>query len=179
MAFQSQINVFQGFGVPGDKYSDSPVRASAVLLVSDTDDLNIVGQTMYSQGNTQDGKAAAGNTGTDIFAGFLVNPKVYASSGTLAGGPLAPSMTISNGSQAELATMGQFFASLPAAANIGDLVIYDNATGAIATIPPGTPLPAGSSFGFAEVKVFSADTAGDDGRFLAVIELTPTLVIPV
>jgi len=183
MAFQSQINIEQGYGVPGDKYSDSPVRAAAYSLNSASDDLNIVGQTMYTIPSGLQGVAAAGNDtgvpGTNTFAGLLVNPKVYASLGTQADGPLAPTMTIKNNSVGELATMGQFFVSLPALANIGDLVIYDNLSGAIETIPPGTPLPAGYSFGFAEVKVFIADSVGDDGRFLAVIELTPTLVIPV
>jgi hypothetical protein len=69
--------------------------------------------------------------------------------------------------------MGTFIVTLPDAAAIGDLVVYDNTTGAISTISPGDDLPVGKSFAYAMVTDRTVSGAG-----LGVITLTPTLPIP-
>lgn len=172
MAFQSTIFINQAAGVQGDKYSDAPSLAQSFTLRSAEAAYNIIGSTMCTV--TSEGICQAGGAGTLGFAGLLVNSKVYALNGSLAGGSLAPSMTLLNETQSELATEGQYYAFLPAAAAIGDLVVYDLVTGALSTIAPGAALPAGTAFGFAKVDVFDVASAG-----LAVISLQPTLVIPV
>lgn len=171
MAFQSTVFLQQGFGVPGDLYAaDAPYRGQPFILNSASAAYNIIGATCYTKTNQT--TAAAGGTGE--FAGLLVNSKVYASYGTTGGGPLAPTMTLANNVQAELVTEGSFVVTLPAAAALGDLVVFNTTTGAISTITPGSPLGAGTAFAYAKVDYFTVTAAG-----LAVITLTPTLTIPV
>jgi len=172
MAFQSTVFINQGAGIQGDKYSDSPWRAQSFTLRSSNEADNIIGAAMYTK--TSEGIAEAGSGGVNGFAGLLVNSKVYANAGTVSGGTLDASVVLKNETQAELATMGQFWVILPAAAAIGDLVVYDNFTGALSTIAPAAALPAGTSFGFAKVDVREVTAPG-----LAIIEMSPTFVIPV
>jgi hypothetical protein len=168
MAFQSSVFLAQGFGVPGELYTDGPHRAESFILESASAAYNIIGATAFTV--TNEGIAAAGGTG--VFAGILVNPKVYATSGTVSGA-LAPTLTLPNETQAELLTMGSIVVTLPAAAAIGDSVIYDNTTGALSTIAPGADLPSGKTFANAVVDYYTVSAAG-----LAVITLSPALVIP-
>jgi hypothetical protein len=166
MGFQSAVFINQGFGVPGEQYTDSPWRAQSFTIVSALASYNIIGQTMCSV--TSDGFCAAGNAGGTLpFAGLLVDPKDIALFGT-GGIPLAPTLTVPNNTQVECATMGSFVVTLPGAANIGDWVIYDNTTGAISTVAPGTSLPSGKSWGNAFVDYFTVPGAG-----LGVITMNP------
>jgi hypothetical protein len=64
--------------------------------------------------------------------------------------------------------MGSYWVTLPGAAAIGDWVIYDQTTGAIDTVTPGTSLPMGKSWGNAIVDYFTVSGAG-----LAVITMNP------
>lgn len=170
--FQSTIYPVQGLGVPGDPWASTPRRAQSYILQSVSADYNIVGQTMFCN-VTQGIALAGGDEKTRGFAGLLVNSKAYASYGTSGGGPLAPTMTLANNVQAELATMGTYIVYLPGAANIGDPVIYDQTTGAISTVSLGTSLPTGKSWGFAFVDYFTVGGAG-----LAVITLNPGASYP-
>lgn len=170
MGFQSTVSVKSAAGVPGEFYDSSPYRALSYVIDSASAAYNIIGATMFTV--TSEGIAEAGSGGID-FAGLLVNPKAYALEGTSAGGTLAPTLTLANDTQAELATEGRFWVTLPASATIGDLVIYDNTTGAIATIANDAALPSGKSFGYAKVIQFTPTAAG-----LAVIEMSPTFTIP-
>lgn len=172
MPFQSIIYQQQALGVPGTRFDNSPMRALPYTLNSVSEAYNIIGQTAYTQ-TVVDEQAAAGNaSGTAVFAGILVNPEMHASFGA-SSRPLNPTMTLNNYTQATLTTMGRFVVNLLAAANIGDLVVFDNTTGAISTIAPGAALPVGKSFAFAQVIKFTVTVAGP-----AVIEISPTLVIP-
>lgn len=171
MSFQATVFFQQGLGIPGDKYADFPSRAQSFAIVSALASYNNIGSTMFTI--TSQGLAQAGNTGsTGVFAGLLVNPHVYTTAG-VGGDALAPTLNLPNQTQAELATEGSFIVSLPAAANIGDSVLFDNVTGALSTVPPNTALPVGKTFGFAKVDYFTVAAAG-----LAVITLTPSQVIP-
>lgn len=171
MGFQSTVFFQQGLGVPGDRYADFPSIARSFDIVSALASYNIIGATMFTI--TSQGLAQAGNTGSSgVFAGLLVNPHVYTTAG-VGGVALAPTLTLPNNSQVELATEGSFVVTLPAAANIGDLVVFDNVTGAMSTIIPSAALPVGKTFGYAMVDFFTVTAAG-----LGVITLNPTLRIP-
>lgn len=166
MSFQSTVFVNQGFGVAGEQYSDGPWRAQSFSINSASSSYNNIGSTICSI--TSQGFCAAGNSGgTAVLAGLLVDPKSIALFGT-GGVPLAPTLNVPNFTQVECATMGSYVVTFPGAANIGDWVIYDQTTGAISTVAPGTSLPSGKSWGNAVVDYFTVSGAG-----LAVITLNP------
>jgi hypothetical protein len=167
MPFQSTVNQFSGAGVVGELFDDGPLRAQPYQLDSSSADNNVFGRafTIVSQGVAQAG-------GTGIFAGILVNPKTSASVGD-SSSPLNPTLTLPNFSQAEILTMGSIWVTLPAAAAIGDQVVYDTTTGVLSTISPGNNLPVGTAFAYAVVDRFTVTAAG-----LAVITLTPQNIIP-
>lgn len=170
-SFQQTVGLGMATGVPGEKVVDSPFRCQEFTIVSALASYNIVGATAYSK--TAEFRAAAGNTGGVLpFAGILVDPKNHALYGD-ANGTLDASLTLPNNTQAALATMGTIYVTLPAAAALGDHVIFDNTTGAISTITPGTALPTGKSWAFATVDYFVPTAAG-----LAAITLTPQTTLP-
>ena len=170
MGFQSTVFLQQGFGVPGELYTDSPFRAEPFILVSGLAAYNIIGATAYTI--TSDGIAQAGSGGALGFAGILVDPKNAALFGTV-GNTLAPTLTLANNANGACLTMGQIIVTLPGACAVGDFVIYDNTTGALTTMVPGPSLPSGKSFAYATVDIISPTGAG-----LAVIRVSPTLTIP-
>ncbi len=170
MGFQSAVFVNQGFGVPGELFTDSPWIAQSYTIDSASAAYNIIGATcctVVSQGVCEAG-------GTGVFAGFLVDPKDIALFGA-SGIPLNPTLTVPNFTQVECLTMGTIIVTLPAAAAIGDYVVYDTTTGAISTITPSTPLAVGTEFANAQVAYF---TQGIAGTALAVIQVNPTYIIP-
>lgn len=171
MAFQNAVFLQQGFGVTGELFNNSPVISDSYILTSLDASYNVVGRGFSV---SSEGVAAAGNVGGLLpFAGILANPKVYPSFGT-SSDTLAPTLTLPNYINAELVTMGKLVVTLPAAALINDLVVYDNTTGILSTISPGAALPVGKSFAYAQVCNYTITAAG-----LAVIQLIPTLPIPV
>lgn len=136
---QSTVNFVRALGVPGEILFLGPTRAQAAILHSASAAYNIIGATAYgveTAASDQDPNAPitakAGNLDTLPFAGILVAPKSYASFGTT-GGPLNPTMTLPNYWNAELLSMGEIVVTLPAAANVGDIVLADNTTGALST----------------------------------------------
>lgn len=157
MAFQSGVLKTQGFGVVGELFSNSPVRCKSWTLTS--------ASVVQTVGNaftvTSEGIAACGGTG--VFAGILVNPKHYASSGTTAGGTLAATLVLPNEAQGELLTMGEIVVSLATAAAIGDGIFYTNATGVLSA---GTASTGQTQIAGAKVTRYTLAGAG-----LATIEL--------
>lgn len=170
MTFQSSVFIEQGAGVPGELFTNSPVRSQTFNINSDDPAYNIIGATCCTVEAEGECQAGAGGA-LGVFAGFLVAPKDYALFG--AAQPLDPSLTLPNDSVVECLTMGTIWVTLPAVAEIGDLVIYDDTTGAIETISPGDNLPVGKSFAYAVVDYFSVTAEG-----LAVVTVSPTLTIP-
>jgi len=172
MSFQSTVSLAQGFGVPGEIFDNGPVRSQPYIILSDSAAYNIIGATacMYKS----EGVCRAGNPlNINVFAGILANPKVNKLLGDTSSS-LNPTLTVPNQTIVECVTMGSMIVTLPAAASIGDLVIFDNTTGALSTIPPGTVLPAGKTYAFAYVDRFTVGAAG-----LAVITINapaPALV---
>jgi hypothetical protein len=170
--FQSNVFLLTGQGVPGELYNDYPRRAQSFTINSTTPADNIIGGsffTVLSQGFAQAGNGSA-NLGA---AGFLINPKVYALQGNTTFGVLSPSMTLPNFTQAEFLTEGSIYVTLPAAANIGDFVYYNNVTGALTSLPPATTPVTGTTFTGAFVDVYTVTGAG-----LAVITVDPSVLIP-
>lgn len=156
MPFQSTVAFDQGFGVPGELFLDGPTRAQAMLLDSASAAYNIIGATAFTV--KSEGVAEAG--GVNAFAGILANPKTQASNGTVAGGTLAPTLTLPNNRVAELVTMGQMIVTLPAAANIGDRVCYNTTTGALLTTAAEAAFTASQA---TTVLTVSAITKGNLG----------------
>jgi hypothetical protein len=141
MPLQSSVNTYNTIGFPGNLAFDVPMRAAPFNLVS-TPQVNTVGYacTVISGGNpdTVGGSPLAGTAkvgGTGVFAGIIIMPKSYVTSGT-GGSALAPTLALPDNTTAELLQEGQIFVSLGTTANIGDLVYYDNTTGALGSVAP-------------------------------------------
>lgn len=167
MSFQSTVYINQGLGVPGEKFSDSPARTQTYTINSAQASYNIIGATFCSI--TSQGVCAAGNSGgTAITAGLLVDPKNVALFNNLTATLTVPNQTI-----VECATMGTYLVTLPATAAIGDWLVYDQTTGAIATVSPNASLPSGKSWAMGRVDYFTVSAAG-----LAVVTLDPGVGAP-
>lgn len=164
MAFQSTVELQQGFGVVGEVFDNGPIKSQPFTLVSDSAADNVFGRafTVLSEGI-----AEAGKDGSQVFAGILINPKAHASVGTTAGGPLAPTLTLPNYTVAELLSEGSVVVTLPASANIGDLVYFTDATGVLTTTAPGAAAPALSTL----IEGAYVDRFTVSGAGLAVITL--------
>lgn len=164
MGFQTAVQDEMGFGVVGEIFDDGPHRAQPFILRSDSAADNVFGRafTVLSEG-----VAEAGKDGTQIFAGILINPKTHASYGTTAGGPLAPTLTLANEVVGELLSEGSIVVTLPAAAAIGDLVWFTDATGVLTTTAPDAAAPANST----QIKGAYVDRFTVSGAGLAVITL--------
>lgn len=182
MTVQSTVYFTPGLGVPGEVILKSPHRAQP-FTINSSGVANIFGNA-FSYSNTAVGNvASAGNVGGALlFAGYLVNPKEHALYGVL-GNTLGPTLTLPDNSIAALLDMGIIVTRIAAtregggAVQIGDKVIFANATGLLSTIAPATALPVGFSYGYATVtqlvpSTFSALT------MLAVIKVTNIQNLP-
>lgn len=141
MTFQSTVRINQAVGIVGELIFDGPQRAESNILRSADPALNIIGRA-FSAVPAEDGVAQVGGPG--VFAGILVNPLVYATSGTAAG-TLEPTLVLPNETQAELLKMGTIIVELTTSANIGDEVHSVDATGELLAVAPGTPAAPGNS----------------------------------
>lgn len=163
--FQSSVNIGLAFGVPGELIVDGPTRAESLTLDSNG---GTVGHAFTKSNST--GVATMGGTitsGSTVFAGILVNPKVYAACGTTTS-PLDISMSLPANAQGEFLTMGTIVVYLTAAANIGDLVQYNTTTGALSTVAPGSSATTGNAL-IPNAVVYRYPTTGAG---LAAIRLT-------
>jgi len=161
-AFQSVVNEFSGFGVPGTRWNQAPWVSSANTIFSESNSANnIFGYACsYSAPNAPGQNIVnPGNTGGQVYAGIIANPE----STTLFGGssgPLSPTLVIPNNTVISVVSEGFVVVYLNNAANIGDVVIFANATGALYSQAPGTALPSGYSNANATVAEFSLAAAG-------------------
>jgi hypothetical protein len=144
-AVQTTVNINYGFGVIGEVIQDGPTRASSRIMNS-SGTPNVIGYA-YTRSNTTDICTVGGviTNGSTVFGGILVNPKAYASYGTTAG-TLAPTLTLPDNWQGEFLEMGTIVVTLTTAANIGDLVVYATATGALGAVAPGAAAGSGNAF---------------------------------
>ena len=94
--------------------------------------------------------------GTGLFAGILINPKEHVSYGTTSG-TLLPTLNLPDQSIGALASFAEVIVYSASSAAIGDLVQYDNTTGALSALTPNV-LATGSIT--TTVLTVSAITAG-------------------
>ena len=162
---QQTVRTTQTTGIVGEIIFDGPQRAEPMTLLSADAANNVIGRA-FSQIAGVDGYAEAGGTG--VFAGILVNPLVYASRGPVGGEPLDPTLVLPNEALVELLKMGTIIVELTTAANIGDDVHYDQATGELSAVAPGTaPDP-----GFSAVPNCKVVRQNIPGAGLAFVQLT-------
>ena len=142
--FQSAINITLGFGIPGELIVDGPQRVDVLTLDATGGSIGYA----FTKSNTTNVATMGGvpTPGTNVFAGILVNPKVYASFGAPGGNPLDPTMYLPGNSQGEFLTMGTIVVTVIGSANIGDLIQYNNTTGVLSAVAPGGTVTAGNTF---------------------------------
>jgi hypothetical protein len=140
---QSTVRYDYGFGVVGESRKHGARRAKPGLLNSTDATQNVIGRAVTLNG---DGKTF-GAGGTGVFGGILSGPKQYASYGTAAGGPLAPTITLPNNTIAELTEEDYALVVAMTNANvaIGDYVVFAQATGALQSVTPGSAIPANTT----------------------------------
>ncbi len=162
MTLQTTVANGMGFGVVGEEFLAGPRRAQPGIIDSDgvTNGPNYVGYG-YTQVTGADGHCALGAAGGGVFFGWAANPKVYPEYGTT-GNSLAPSLALRQYTEAEFVYDSTGFnILLPAAANIGDLVYFDNVTGAPFTQPKvGNVAGAGTAATASNVLTVAALPAG-------------------
>jgi len=139
--FQSGVYITLGFGIPGELIVDGPQRVDVLTLDGDGGTIGLA----FTKSNTTNVATQGGEIvdGTSVFAGILVNPKVYASFGAPGGNPLDPTMFLAPDSQGEFLTMGTIVVTMNGAANIGDIVFYQETTGQLYAGTPGSAPGAG------------------------------------
>lgn len=136
MTLQSTVALNQGFGVVGEILFDGPTRAQpGVTKVGSATAADLVVGRAFTI-DPADGLFQPG--GLFVFGGILANPKGLASIGTVAGGPLAPTLVIAAGTIGEFVTMGELCVTLANAAPIGAGVVYANTTGILSALADST-----------------------------------------
>ena len=162
---QTAVNFNIPVGIPGEVATDVPVNAVVRLIHSGGVNPNVFGyaytETTYATpGGTNQTPQSATVGGTGVFAGILLQPKTASSVGGTTGA-LSTTFNLLEDSYGTLGNQGAFFVSLPAAAAIGDHVVYDNTTGALATIAPAASTPVGKTkIAGARVAYFALSAAG-------------------
>lgn len=159
MGLQTTIRRFTGEGIVGELALHSPLRAQPVRLASTSAANNVVGRALFWLANGT-GAAVDSTAGTGAFAGVLGMPKSYASLGTSAGGPLAPTLTLANNTIAEAVQEGQMYVSVDNTPAIGDIVYARNADGTLTTAAPGAGTPANTRAIGATVQRYPVGVAG-------------------
>lgn len=160
MGFQSTVRRFSGEGIAGELSHHAPLRAQPVRLASTSAALNIVGSVGLFWLADGSGVAADATAGTGVFAGVLAMPKNYALTGTTAGGPLAPTMTLPNNTIAEAVQEGMMYVQVDDTPAIGDLVYAYDASGLLTTAAPGAGAPVGTRAIGATVERYPVGVAG-------------------
>lgn len=89
----------------------------------------------FTQSAEGDGYAVLGGDG--VFAGLLVNPKMYANYLNL-----NPTLTLPNGSQGGLCTFGHVYVRSSSAYAIGNIAAYDKTTGAVSAYVNAEAVPS-------------------------------------
>lgn len=140
-AFQSTVNINLGFGILGEMISTTPHRADSLTLDANGGTIgNFFTKSNATGVATQGGTIASGV----VAAGFLVNPKVYGTSGP-SSGSLDPTMTLPGNAQGEFLIEGDIVVNLTGAGNIGDQVQFNETTGVLSAVAPGGSATAGNA----------------------------------
>ena len=165
MAVQTQVRQFQTTAIVGDIVLMGPVRAQPGILKTTDPTNNVIGRAMTHVAG-EDGHFVVGGTGA--FAGFLANSKEYASYGTSAGGPLAPTMTLANNTTVEGVTFTSgILLALTNAAAIGNRIEFSQTDGTLQANTTGTATSGYTLIPNSKVVRFNTTAAGN-----AIVELT-------
>jgi len=161
-AFQSTIGVALGLGVIGEFYLDAGGSSRVQPGVLKGTAANLVVGRWFTI-DAADGTFVPGGA-AGIPGGILMAPKSYSTSGTAAGGALAPTLTLLAGTVGEFCTdTPGIIVAMPGAAAIGAAVKYNDTTGVISA---GTAGAGETAIANARVVRFSNLAAG-----LAVVSL--------
>jgi len=152
MTFQSQVSAKQGFGVPGDLYSNQARRAEPFAVDTATEVARMM--SVVSEGICTPGGAAGA-----VLAGVIFNPKELVNKGSN-GNPLEASLDVAANEQVSCLLEGELIISVPADAAIGDTVVYAEADGVLSTVAPGDLLPGGTQNAYGTIRRFTADAGG-------------------
>jgi len=140
-AFQSTVNITLGYGIIGEIIANTPHRADSLTLDSSGGTIgNFFTKSNTTGVATQGGTIAAGV----VEAGFLVNPKVYATAGP-SSGSLDPTLVLPGNVQGEFLVEGDIVVNLAGAGNIGDQVQYNETTGVLSAVAPGGSATTGNA----------------------------------
>lgn len=155
MAFQKEVTASNiAFGIVGELFDSSPVRAEPGWLDSTSAANNVIGRAFTVKSGASGNHAAPGDPaplkvqagGTGDFAGILANPKVYASYGNPTDGPLGASMVLPNNRLVELVTMGHIIVSAGSSAvSVGMVAEYVLATGELVFVAESAATPAANA----------------------------------
>lgn len=147
---QTTVYKRQALGMPGEFYDDSPRRVSPYIVSGVTDGAAAAIGLAFTEVSGKDQTAVLGGAGK--FAGIAVNPKNF----PVLGG-LVPSLTIADGTPAQLCRMGLVFVLSATPVTPGQVAVYNTATGVISSAEAGAEVPAGSAaIPNSEFKFFSA-----------------------
>lgn len=148
----NQVRIQQTTFFTGNIVKDGPIRSNSLTLNTQTplDPANNIVGRAFTFVPLIDEQAQAGlNAATDVFAGILVGANQEPLKGTTAD-PLAPSLLVPNGAVGDFVYMGILSVVLTpnpnnatGLANVGDRVIFNNATGELSALAVGVALPAG------------------------------------
>ena len=167
MGFQSTVIGDLRSGVIGEISHDGPVRAVTAMIDTGAGAANNVIGRAFTYIDEAAETVQAGGTG--YFAGILILSKTHPLQGAAAGGSLADSLVLPDGSPGEFLQMGEVYVSLATTgATIGSAVKYINATGVLDHGAPG----AGETAVPNAVVVRHNASPTDTASFLAVIRLT-------
>ena len=167
MPFQTEVRIDQTTGIVGDIVLDGPLRGQPGILNSTSAANNVIGRAFRHIAG-QDLMVSADVAAGSVFAGILANSKRYATSGTAAGGTLAPTLMLPNNANVTLVTMTSgILVMLATTANIGDNVFFATATG-ILSAASGTTLADNELIPNATIV---RNNITGSGR-LAIVELT-------
>jgi hypothetical protein len=143
--FQSTVRIDQTTGIVGDIIRQGPMRAQPAILNSTLPANNVIGRAFNYLNSVSDLDVTADVAG--LFAGILVNSKVYATSGDGVGA-LNPTLVLPNETQVELLTMGIIIVDLSLASTsnpstiIGSDIWAQDSTGILVGVASGLAGPA-------------------------------------
>ncbi len=143
--FQSTVRINQTTGIIGEIIRQGPTRAHPGILNSTSAANNVIGRAFNYLNSVSDSDVTADAAG--VFAGILVNPKVYATAGDGVGA-LNPTLVLPNETEVELLTMGIIIVDLSQVSPenpstiIGSDIWAEDATGILVGVASGLTIAA-------------------------------------
>lgn len=125
--------------------SGTNVTAGTVVQRQLTGAAGGVGTYQLDRSSTASSTTITGAGNGQVFGGILVQPKGYSAVGTQAGGTLAPTLAIPDGTLGQFASMGVLVVNSTGAANIGHQVQFNSVTGALSCVAPGASATSGNT----------------------------------